>query len=167
MALDVDCEGITRGVAALGGLMYLARSISWRGATCRMAGVVPADVVMHDAAQGRGLVALEPTHDHPWLGDRSIAACANRRIRAHEFHYAGLTNIAPRTRFAWKVVRGFGVDGRNDGIIVGNVLASFSHLRDTSACHWAERFVGFTRQTRARRSASAPRSAALPLRGAF
>ncbi len=49
--------------------------------------------------------------------------------------------------------RGYGVDGGRDGVVIGNLLASFSHLRDTSRHHWARRFVAFVRQTRERRDA--------------
>ena len=52
----------------------------------------------------------------------------------------------PATRFAYRVIRGCGVDGQHDGIVKGNVLASFCHLRSTerSGC-WARRFVNFVR----------------------
>jgi len=44
--------------AECGGLMYLARSLAWRGEKAEMAGVIPADVVMHDRPRGRGYVRL-------------------------------------------------------------------------------------------------------------
>ena len=67
-------------------------------------------------------------------------------IPAHEFHYAALERLDPATRFAYRVIRGRGIDGRHDGIVKSNVLANFSHLRSTvrSGC-WARRFVAFVR----------------------
>ena len=61
-----------------------------------------------------------------------------------------LENIDPACRFAYRMRRGYGVDGGRDGIVIGALLASFSHLRDTSRHHWARRFVAFVRETRER-----------------
>ena len=76
-----------------------------------------------------------------------------KAIPAHEFHYAALENVDPACRFAYRMRRGYGVDGGRDGIVIGALLASFSHLRDTSRHHWARRFVAFVRQTRERQGA--------------
>lgn len=140
------CAALQAGLPAYaecGGLMYLSRSIAWRGERHEMVGVVPADVVMRQKPQGRGLVVLEETSHAPWP-----APSQPREIRAHEFHYAALENVDPRSRFAYRVKRGFGTDGANDGFVVGNLLASFSHLRDTESNRWAKRFVSFARGAR-------------------
>jgi cobyrinic acid a,c-diamide synthase len=143
-------QAIARGMpvyAECGGLMYLTRTITWNGETHAMVGAIAADSVMHDRPQGHGLVMLEETLDAPWPG-RSGAA-----IPAHEFHHAALENLAPDTRFAYRIKRGVGIDGRHDGIKVGNVLASFSHLRNTACNAWAERFVAFIRACRGQAAA--------------
>jgi cobyrinic acid a,c-diamide synthase len=142
--------------AECGGLMYLSRSIAWRGETFPMVGVIAADTVMRDRPQGRGLVVIEETEDAPWRDPQGTSARVT--IAAHEFHYAALENLDPATRFAYAVRRGHGIDGRHDGIVVANTLASFTHLRDTSRCHWAERFVDFIRR-RHRAAGSAARAA--------
>jgi len=130
--------------AECGGLMYLSRSLTWRGRTHEMVGAVAADVVMHDRPQGRGLVVVEETPNAPW-------PAGGGPIAAHEFHYAALENADPRLCFAWRVKRGHGIDGAHDGVVVGNLLAGFTHFRDTSRNRWAQRFVAFVR---ARRRAS-------------
>ena len=66
-------------------------------------------------------------------------------VRAHEFHYASLENLAAETRFAYRVRRGHGIDGERDGIVTKNVLASFAHRRSTGRDNWAARFVAFIR----------------------
>ena len=115
-----------------------------------MVGFIPADTVMHSAPEGRGLVVLEETGVSPWPMNAAPATTGNGRriprIPAHEFHYAALERLDPLTKFAYRVVRGRGIDGRHDGIVKGNVVASFCHLRSTprSGC-WAQRFVGFVR----------------------
>ncbi|QXX73297.1 cobyrinate a,c-diamide synthase [Methylovirgula sp. HY1] len=139
-------EAIAGGLptyAECGGLMYLTRSIHWRGETHEMVGVIPADTVVRDRPQGRGLVLLEETGEGPWPNRSETAP-----IAAHEFHHAALENVDPNCRFAYRMRRGFGVDGKSDGIVIGNMLASFSHLRDTSRHHWADRFVSFIRERR-------------------
>jgi cobyrinic acid a,c-diamide synthase len=133
--------------AECGGLMYLTRSITWGSEMHEMVGFIPADTVMHATPQGRGLVVLEETDMLPWPSTDTPAIGGGKPcIPAHEFHYAALEQLDPATRFAYRVVRGRGIDGRHDGIVKGNVLANFCHLRSTarSGC-WARRFVAFVR----------------------
>ncbi len=132
--------------AECGGLMYLSRSISWQDQRCEMVGAIQADVQLHDKPIGRGYVSLEATDDMPWAGLRAHA------IKAHEFHYSSLSGLAPDTRFAWRVARGHGVDGRHDGIVQGRLLASYAHLRDIAGTQWTEHFVRFVQDCRAQDS---------------
>ncbi len=128
--------------AECGGMMYLARSIRWGDASYEMAGVIPADAVMHSKPQGRGLAVLEETADALW-------PAAGAKIPAHEFHYASLENLGPGLRFAYKVARGTGIGAGRDGIVLGNLLASFCHLRATAANPWVDRFLSFVRSRKA------------------
>ncbi|MDQ1363813.1 MAG: cobyrinic acid a,c-diamide synthase [Pseudomonadota bacterium] len=128
--------------AECGGLMYLSRSLSWRGETRQMAGVIAADTVMYDTPQGRGYIRMQETANHPWGNHPAESA---REIAGHEFHYSGLINLDPATRFAYRILRGTGVDGHNDGIVQNNLLACYAHQRDTRNNHWAQRFVEFVR----------------------
>jgi len=135
---------IERGLPAYaecGGLMYLARSLSWKGKRCDMAGVIPGDIVMHERPQGRGYVRLRETANAPWPSSQPQAEFA-----AHEFHYSSLENTPNTLDYAYEVIRGTGIDGHNDGIVINNLLACYSHMRDTSQHHWARRFVDFVRQ---------------------
>ncbi|MBK9161188.1 MAG: cobyrinate a,c-diamide synthase [Nitrosomonadales bacterium] len=70
----------------------------------------------------------------------------NCLIRAHEFHYSKLENLPADSRFAYHVERGYGIDGERDGLVVNNLLASYTHLRTIGSCYWATRFVGFIRR---------------------
>ena len=49
--------------------MYLTRAISFRGERHEMVGVIPANSVMGERPQGRGLVRVEETPDFPWPGE--------------------------------------------------------------------------------------------------
>jgi cobyrinic acid a,c-diamide synthase len=128
--------------AECGGLMYLARSITWRGKTCAMVGAIAGDVVMHERPQGRGYVRLQETNNAPWprLPGQSGG------IAAHEFHYSSLINLDPTLPFAFTVTRGTGIDGANDGLIYKNLLASYTHLRDVGDNHWTQRFVQYVKR---------------------
>jgi cobyrinic acid a,c-diamide synthase len=139
-------EGGLPVYAECGGLMYLSRSLAWRGERCEMVGAIPADTVMHDRPQGRGYVKLRETGRMPWPQD-GAAAPAAVEIRAHEFHYSSLVNIDSGLEYAYEVVRGTGIDGRRDGIVYRNVLACYTHMRDAGDNHWTARFAGFIRKT--------------------
>jgi cobyrinic acid a,c-diamide synthase len=129
--------------AECGGLMYLSRSISWKGMCCEMVGAIPGDVLMHERPQGRGYVRLCETPRLPWPE-------VNPRVEfaGHEFHYSSLENITGPLTYALDVRRGTGIDGRHDGIVINNLVASYCHLRDTRQHRWAHRFVDFVRQHR-------------------
>ena len=139
---------IDRGLpvyAECGGLIYLARTLTWHGRTCRMVGAIPGDVVMHNKPVGRGYVGLTETTANPWP---RLAESESIELRGHEFHYSSLENLDPHVKFAYRVTRGYGVDGEHDGIVHKNVLASYSHLRSLEAGNWATRFVAFVRQVK-------------------
>jgi cobyrinic acid a,c-diamide synthase len=138
-------EGGMPAYAECGGLMYLARQISWRGKTCEMVGVIGADVVMEERPVGRGYVRLIESGDGLWPISGSVP---DTEIPAHEFHYSRLENLDPGTRFAYEVKRGTGVDGVNDGIVYRNLLASYAHFRDVEDNQWTTRFVDFVRQVK-------------------
>lgn len=132
--------------AECGGLMYLARSIRWQGEQREMVGAVPAEVVVGERPQGRGYVLLEEAAEHPWPAPPGSEAAGPRLVPAHEFHYARLENLPPGLGYAWRVVRGAGIDGRHDGVAIGNLLAGFAHHRNTGADRWVERFVAHVRE---------------------
>ncbi len=134
--------------AECGGLMYLARSLrTLDGQEHPMVGVIPGQVLMHARPVGRGYVHLAEQEQHPWPRPRAPA----QHIRAHEFHYSSLEGLPPDTRFAYRVLRGYGIDGHQDGLLIHHVLASYTHLRTIGECTWANRFVAFIRQHAATR----------------
>ena len=129
--------------AECGGLMYLARRLTWGAQTCDMVGVIPGDVRMHERPQGRGYVRLKETAHHCWprLDDAGEAPI----IPAHEFHYSALDNLDAGATYAFEVLRGTGIDGRHDGLVYKNMLAGYTHMRATSDNPWPRRFVAHVR----------------------
>jgi cobyrinic acid a,c-diamide synthase len=127
--LDAIAGAVASGMpvhAECGGLMLLCRSLAFGNERGQMAGAIAADAVVGDTPVGRGLVVLEAD---------------GRRVPAHEFHHGRLENVDPGLEFAWKVIRGHGIDGRHDGVKTGNAVATFCHFRDTSKFRFAEEFA--------------------------
>lgn len=128
--------------AECGGLMYLSRSITWQGQTHQMVGILPGDVVMHARPQGRGYIRLKATASAPWPvnDDPSQVICG------HEFHYSALENLPDNLEYAFDVQRGTGVNGKHDGIVYKNMLANYSHLRNTRQSPWIRGYLGHVRK---------------------
>jgi cobyrinic acid a,c-diamide synthase len=148
-------EAIEAGMPAYaecGGLMYLSRRIRWGDREGEMVGAIPGDTVMHERPQGRGYIRLRETASAPWALTRPGEAPAE--IPGHEFHYSSLDNLPPGLPYAYDMLRGHGVDGERDGIVIKNLLACYCHLRDLEGNHWASRFAEFVRRNRVRRSAA-------------
>jgi len=131
--------------AECGGLMYLSRRLDWNGQSYPMAGVLPADTRMHERPQGRGYVMLESGEArHPWLAAGQDAGA----LRAHEFHYSSLDGLPDDFRFAYRVKRGSGISAQRDGLVYKNLLASYSHLRNTAASPWVRQFLDFVKHSK-------------------
>ncbi|MCB1789233.1 MAG: cobyrinate a,c-diamide synthase [Gammaproteobacteria bacterium] len=146
MAAYIEADGPV--YAECGGLMYLCDRLTWDGNTRKMAGVIPAEVVMHRKPQGRGYVRLRETGVHPW----PLSTDGTEPIPAHEFHYSALTALPQGFEYAYQVERGYGLDGEHDGLRYRNLLASYAHLRDTRSHPWAARFVQFVRKVATERA---------------
>ena len=152
-ALREAIEGGLPTYAECGGLMVLARSITWQGRTARMVGAIPGDAVMHARPVGRGYVELEETAAMPWPGGTSGT------LRGHEFHHSSLENLDTGVSFAYRVQRGHGIDGRHDGVRVHKLLASYAHLRNDAGSAWAPRFAAYVRSQREQRPSAPCRDA--------
>ncbi|MFH1098255.1 MAG: cobyrinate a,c-diamide synthase [Candidatus Desantisbacteria bacterium] len=123
--------------AECGGLMYLTRSISYNGIIRKMVGALACDIEVFTKPQGHGYVVLKQTGNALWSG-------FNEEGRGHEFHYSQVIN-PEGLNFAYNIIRGNGVDGKRDGIIYKNVIASYAHLHSVGVPEWAPRFVNFVK----------------------
>ncbi len=142
--------------AECGGLMYLSGHIHWKGRSAEMVGVIPGEIRMHEKPVGRGYVILDANEHHPW---RQAIDCETLPpLHAHEFHYSGLYGLPADTRYAYTMKRGHGIDGKHDGIVLHNLLASYTHLRATAGCDWPAKFVAHVHACRAATQHSAKES---------
>jgi len=159
---DSILKAIQNGLPAYaecGGLMYLAKSIEYKGETHQMVGCIDTDIVMEKRPQGRGYVQLEETADSPWplLPPTQKGATEEKQtICAHEFHYSRFKTLDKcvdkngnkTVKFAFRVLRGTGITGNDDGYIFNNLLACYTHQRTSDKNPWTERFILFARQCR-------------------
>jgi len=129
-------EAIEAGLptyAECGGLMYLSRQIRWQGRASEMVGVIPGECQMHRRPQGRGYARFQRTgeaHETP----------------AHEFHYSSLEGLPTGIEYAYIIHRGYGIDGKQDGMIYKNLLASYVHQRNTRQNPWVKGFLDRVRK---------------------
>lgn len=129
--------------AECGGLMYLCRDLEHDEETLPLCNVIPATITMHKRPQGRGYVILQPTENHPWCNHKLVT---NEPVKAHEFHYSAIRDLPDDLTYAYSVERGTGINGLNDGIILHNLVASYTHLRTTDECSWVDDFVSFVKK---------------------
>jgi len=131
-------EAALRGMpiyAECGGLIYLCRSLEVEGRTYPMADVFEVEMVLRRKPAGHGYTVLRASEDNPFFS-------AGTGVRGHEFHYATPRgSLAEGIRCGFDVERGFGLDGRRDGLVFGNTLATFSHLHALATPNWAPTFV--------------------------
>jgi cobyrinic acid a,c-diamide synthase len=131
-------EQIERGLpvyAECGGTVYLGEKLIYDGTEYPMVGALPVVFAFQKRPQGHGYTALETVGENPFfaLGDS---------LRGHEFHYTYMqSSTSPNLRFAFKVLRGHGFDGRHDGLCRGNVLACYTHVHALGTEGWARSLV--------------------------
>lgn len=124
--------------AECGGMMLLAQAISWNGREFPMAGVLPLRVEMCRVAQGHGYAVLAVDRPNPFFP-------VGTELRGHEFHYSRIVPGTGPLPTACSVVRGTGCYQGREGIVQGNVWASYVHLHALGAPDWAAGFIKVAR----------------------
>jgi len=98
-----------------------------------MAGVFPVDYEFSEKPRGHGYSIIEITNKNPFFKPGT-------RLKGHEFHYTWPKSVKG-LRFAAKVKRGFGFDGKREGLVFNNVFATYVHLHALSG-KFAQSFSG-------------------------
>ncbi len=119
--------------AECGGLMYLGESIITEQGEFEMVGFLPIKTRMHPNFQALGYCVYRVIRKNPIsrVGDKVVG---------HEFHYSDVIPTE-KLNFAYRVLRGKGIDGRYDGIIRKNTLANYIHLHILSYPKMVKKFV--------------------------
>ncbi|MEJ2679867.1 MAG: hypothetical protein P8174_12485 [Gemmatimonadota bacterium] len=121
--------------AECGGAVFLGQSLSFKGHTYPMAGVLPVGFVFRDRPQGHGYAVLETVAENPFFA-------VGAKLRGHEFHYTCVDGgVGDELVCAFRVRRGQGFDGERDGLRHRNVLASYTHIHALAAEQWAPSLV--------------------------
>jgi cobyrinic acid a,c-diamide synthase len=115
-----------------GGLMALAETLTTAdGDTHDMAGVLPADIEMHDRYQALDHVELRARR-------QTVAGDAGAVRRGHEFHYSSAA-VDRDAQFAFEVTRGDGITESKDGLTAYRTVGTYAHCHPESGAF--ERFV--------------------------
>lgn len=120
--------------AECGGLMYLCEEVEdFEGRSAKGLSIIPARCKMSKYSR-----FLSYTH-HRVVCD-NVLSTPGAEVRGHEFHYSTIT-VDEDVKYAYEVLRGYGVDGKHDGIVIYNMLASYTHVLASGQEHLFKRFV--------------------------
>jgi cobyrinic acid a,c-diamide synthase len=127
-------EAIEEGLpvyAECGGLMYLGKDLIYQGETYPMVGALPLTFVLEKRPQGHGYTQIRVCKENPFFP-------IGTRLKGHEFHYSRVLDWdAGRTPPVFEMIKGFGLDGKGDGIVYKNILATYTHLHASGSPDWA------------------------------
>jgi len=131
--------------AECGGLMYLSRDLRIDSKVFPMVGIFPVHTVLERKPQGHGYIEVEVTGPNPFYP-------TGTRITGHEFHYSYVTGLeGNEAAYAFRVLRGHGMDRERDGISTANVLGTYVHVHALGTPLWAEGILRKAREFRAER----------------
>ena len=133
--------------AECGGLIYLSRTLTWRGNRHRMAGVFPIDLDMTKRPSGHGYSELVCDKTNPFFDLGAV-------VRGHEFHYSKPAESGSDCETCFQVKKGVGVGGERDGLLYRSTLASYTHIHADGVRSWADKFVHAARGYRENRMQS-------------
>ena len=108
--------------AECGGLMYLSKSINNRD----MCNIFNYPSKMTKNVQALSYVISEAQRDN-------IILKKGETFRGHEFHYSKVEIGNAKPKFAFKIFRGKGIFGSQDGLMENNTVASYVHTH-IAAC---------------------------------
>ncbi len=126
--------------AECGGMMYLTQAIrDFKGQSHDMVGLFPAEAVMKKSGLTLGYRTVE-------LSQTCILGVSGVIARGHEFHYSSLVPRGPLD-FACSLSDARGDSKGQDGLVLGNVLALYTHLHFASQPKIVTALVNAARRT--------------------
>jgi cobyrinic acid a,c-diamide synthase len=133
--------------AECGGMMYLTQAIrDFDGTSHEMVGLFAAEAIMRKPGLTLGYRTLELTASCI-LGEPGVIA------RGHEFHYSTLEPKGP-LHYACTLTDAQSKPKGQDGLVMGNTLALYTHLHFASQPQVAHALVASARRTTAQSSVS-------------
>jgi len=126
--------------AECGGMMYLTQAIrDFAGTSHEMVGLFPAEAVMQKSGLVLGYRTVECSQD-------CILGASGSTARGHEFHFSTLVPNG-RLDYACALRDARGEPKGSDGLVVGNVLALYTHLHFASYPQIAKSLLSLIRRT--------------------
>jgi cobyrinic acid a,c-diamide synthase len=116
--------------AECGGLMYLTKSINRH----EMCNVFPYHSYMTKKPQALSYVIACAKIDN-------IIVKKGEEFKGHEFHYSKLALEGTKPKFAFNIIRGRGITGSMDGLMLDNTLASYVHTHVAACPNFASGLV--------------------------
>ena len=124
-----------------GAVIYFGDSLRYEGQSFKMCGIFPLDFEFSKKPQGHGYTSLIVDSVNPFFKK-------GLKLKGHEFHYSIPGNwISNQATTAFKLEKGFGLDGKRDGLFWKNVFVTYTHLHSAGAEFWAKSLVDLARQT--------------------
>lgn len=126
--------------AECGGFMLLSTAIVREQRVWPMSGVFPVRAHFYPRPQGLGYVEARVTRPTPFHPQGSL-------LRGHEFHYSRCEadeNIDALCSL--RLESGVGMGQGQDGLLLRNTFAAYTHLYAPSTPHWAPHFVALARR---------------------
>lgn len=120
--------------AECGGLTYLSQALVRDGVAWPMAGVLPFAVEHTPRPQGHGYVEARVDAPNPFLP-------VGTPVPGHEHHHGRLVPIDPGLPTVLALSRGTGLGLARDGLRVGSVVASWTHVLAPAVPAWAPGLV--------------------------
>ncbi len=129
--------------AECGGLMYLGESLVL-DQPYPMAGVLPIVFGFSKRPQGHGYTLVTVNRDNPYFSEGIV-------LKGHEFHYSRVIEWKGKDEdlvFNMKKGRGFisCSEGPKDGVCMGNVMATYTHLHALGCPQWAQSLVRLAKE---------------------
>jgi cobyrinic acid a,c-diamide synthase len=127
--------------AECGGLIYLARSVEYKGQRHPMAGVFDIDLTLHTKPAGHGYASVRVDRPCPFFAQ-------NTEIHGHEFHYSQVIEPVSPSQTCMTLTRGVGLGDGRDGFLRDNTLACYTHLHALGIPAWAASLTARAREYR-------------------
>lgn len=125
-----------------GAVIYLGKSVVYDNKKYEMCNVFPLDFELKKKPVGHGYTNVEVDKENPYFPIGS-------KFKGHEFHYSLATNWnEEKFKTAFTINKGYGFEGKRDGLFQKNVFATYTHLHATGAEHWAKHLIQLAKKVR-------------------
>lgn len=128
--------------AECAGLMYLGKSIETKEGEYEMVNFLPIKTAMKEKFQALGYVRHRVIKSNPISRKGDV-------LLGHEFHNSEV-KLLGSVEYAYRVLRGKGIDGKHDGIMLKNTLANYLHLHVLSYPRMVENFLSLAQKLNCR-----------------